>query len=162
MPQGVNNTAINPIAFVGNYLPRQCGIATFITDLYEALAAEYCEITCSAKGTVFELQADRGYAVNVPDIGGAPVLDVFLDRIGTHGRRIGGGSGVDVVDGHGRRTRSLSSGTRFPICRLLIRVSIKKTFSVSKARSSPSPWPPAVSARFSSGSNTMGTNQRQH
>jgi hypothetical protein len=27
------------IAFVGNYLPRQCGIATFTTDLCTALAA---------------------------------------------------------------------------------------------------------------------------
>ena len=29
------------IAVVGNYLPRQCGIATFTTDLCEALSAEY-------------------------------------------------------------------------------------------------------------------------
>jgi glycosyltransferase involved in cell wall biosynthesis len=29
------------IAFIGNYLPRQCGIATFTTDLCTALAAEY-------------------------------------------------------------------------------------------------------------------------
>jgi glycosyltransferase involved in cell wall biosynthesis len=29
------------IAFVGNYLPRQCGIATFTTDLCAALATEY-------------------------------------------------------------------------------------------------------------------------
>jgi glycosyltransferase involved in cell wall biosynthesis len=29
------------IAFVGNYLPRECGIATFTTDLCSALAAEY-------------------------------------------------------------------------------------------------------------------------
>ena len=31
------------IAFVGNYLPRQCGIATFTTDLCTALAAEFGE-----------------------------------------------------------------------------------------------------------------------
>ena len=29
------------IAFIGNYLPRECGIATFTTDLCTALAAEY-------------------------------------------------------------------------------------------------------------------------
>ena len=29
------------VAFVGNYLPRQCGIATFTTDLCAALGAEY-------------------------------------------------------------------------------------------------------------------------
>ncbi len=31
------------IAFVGNYLPRECGIATFTTDLCSALATEYGE-----------------------------------------------------------------------------------------------------------------------
>ena len=29
------------IAMVGNYLPRQCGIATFTTDLCDAISAEY-------------------------------------------------------------------------------------------------------------------------
>ncbi|HEY0308073.1 MAG TPA: glycosyltransferase family 4 protein [Acidobacteriaceae bacterium] len=29
------------LAFIGNYLPRQCGIATFTTDLCTAIAAEY-------------------------------------------------------------------------------------------------------------------------
>jgi glycosyltransferase involved in cell wall biosynthesis len=29
------------IAFIGNYLPRECGIATFTTDLCTAIAAEY-------------------------------------------------------------------------------------------------------------------------
>lgn len=33
-------TQINQIAVIGDYLPRQCGIATFTTDLCEALAAE--------------------------------------------------------------------------------------------------------------------------
>jgi glycosyltransferase involved in cell wall biosynthesis len=40
--------AINRIAFIGNYLPRQCGIATFTTDLCEAVAAEYGGTTCIA------------------------------------------------------------------------------------------------------------------
>src|SRR5271168_283797 len=37
------------IAFIGNYLPRQCGIATFTTDLCNALAAEY------GKGRLFAI-----------------------------------------------------------------------------------------------------------
>ncbi|MCK7483747.1 MAG: hypothetical protein M0C28_47180 [Candidatus Moduliflexus flocculans] len=32
-------SAIRRIAFIGNYMPRQCGIATFTTDLCEAIAA---------------------------------------------------------------------------------------------------------------------------
>ncbi|ACY48252.1 glycosyltransferase family 4 protein [Rhodothermus marinus] len=39
---------IRRIAFVGNYLPRQCGIATFTTDLCEAVAAAAPETTCFA------------------------------------------------------------------------------------------------------------------
>lgn len=31
------------IAFIGNYLPRQCGIATFTTDLCQAVATKYPE-----------------------------------------------------------------------------------------------------------------------
>jgi glycosyltransferase involved in cell wall biosynthesis len=36
------------IAFIGNYLPRQCGIATFTTDLCEAIATESAGATCIA------------------------------------------------------------------------------------------------------------------
>src|SRR6266480_7008411 len=39
---------LNRIAFIGNYLPRQCGIATFTTDLCEAIATEHGELTCIA------------------------------------------------------------------------------------------------------------------
>src|SRR5210317_2559384 len=35
---------INAVAVIGNYLPRQCGIATFTTDLVEALSAEAPDI----------------------------------------------------------------------------------------------------------------------
>ena len=37
---------LDRIAVIGNYQPRQCGIATFTTDLVEALASEYPKITC--------------------------------------------------------------------------------------------------------------------
>ncbi|MGH7828028.1 MAG: glycosyltransferase family 4 protein [Candidatus Binatia bacterium] len=48
MKQTSKRLSINRIAFVGNYLPRQCGIATFTTDLCEAIAAEHGETTCIA------------------------------------------------------------------------------------------------------------------
>jgi hypothetical protein len=31
---------LTTIALIGNYLPRRCGIATFTTDLLEAISAE--------------------------------------------------------------------------------------------------------------------------
>jgi glycosyltransferase involved in cell wall biosynthesis len=40
-PVSPHTTLPNRIAVVGNYLPRRCGIATFTTDLCDALHAEY-------------------------------------------------------------------------------------------------------------------------
>ncbi len=40
--------SIHRLAFIGNYLPRQCGIATFTTDLCEAIAAEDLDLKCIA------------------------------------------------------------------------------------------------------------------
>ncbi len=48
MQRGSTLSTINRIAFIGNYLPRQCGIATFTTDLCEAIAAEHSDTTCIA------------------------------------------------------------------------------------------------------------------
>jgi glycosyltransferase involved in cell wall biosynthesis len=39
---------ISSVAVIGNYLPRQCGIATFTTDLVEALLTEAPRINCWA------------------------------------------------------------------------------------------------------------------
>jgi len=39
---------ISSVAVIGNYLPRLCGIATFTTDLVEALSAEAPDINCWA------------------------------------------------------------------------------------------------------------------
>ena len=39
---------IDSVAVIGNYLPRQCGIATFTTDLVEGLSAEDPDINCWA------------------------------------------------------------------------------------------------------------------
>ncbi|MBN2562272.1 MAG: glycosyltransferase family 4 protein, partial [Phycisphaerae bacterium] len=42
----VQGTQVQRIAMIGNYLPRQCGIATFTTDLCDALAREYAGLQC--------------------------------------------------------------------------------------------------------------------
>jgi hypothetical protein len=39
---------IDSVAVIDNYLPRQCGIATFTTDLVEGLSAEAPDIYCWA------------------------------------------------------------------------------------------------------------------
>ena len=39
---------IRKIAFVGNYLPRQCGIATFTTDVCTSVAAQFPKVECFA------------------------------------------------------------------------------------------------------------------
>jgi len=39
---------IEKIAFVGNYLPRRCGIATFTSDLLTAVTARYSQTQCFA------------------------------------------------------------------------------------------------------------------
>jgi len=52
------------IAFIGNYLPRQCGIATFTTDLCEAVAAEHPGTTCIAL-PVNDIEAGYAYPSRV-------------------------------------------------------------------------------------------------
>jgi glycosyltransferase involved in cell wall biosynthesis len=48
LKQDIINSPLNRIAFIGNYLPRQCGIATFTTDLCEAIAEQYKNTACIA------------------------------------------------------------------------------------------------------------------
>jgi glycosyltransferase involved in cell wall biosynthesis len=61
--QGDNHRAkpsgIRRIAVVGNYVPRQCGIATFTTDLCEALVGEYDDLSALALAVN---DTDAGYA----------------------------------------------------------------------------------------------------
>ena len=39
---------IDSVAVIGNYMPRQCGIATFTTDLVESISAEALGVDCWA------------------------------------------------------------------------------------------------------------------
>jgi len=43
-----NKVKLGRIAVIGDYLPRRCGIATFTSDLCEALAAQYPDTSCFA------------------------------------------------------------------------------------------------------------------
>ncbi len=43
-----STSTLNCVAFIGNYMPRQCGIATFTTDLCEAISAEFSATNCIA------------------------------------------------------------------------------------------------------------------
>jgi len=59
MENGTNHSTLRRVAFIGNYLPRQCGLATFTTDLCEAISTEQPATTCIAL-PVNDL--DGGYA----------------------------------------------------------------------------------------------------
>ena len=39
-----NGDAIKHLAMIGNFLPRQCGLATFTTDVYEAMRARFPDV----------------------------------------------------------------------------------------------------------------------
>jgi len=41
-------SSLRRIAFIGNYLPRQCGIATFTSDLLAAFASSHPQSQCFA------------------------------------------------------------------------------------------------------------------
>jgi glycosyltransferase involved in cell wall biosynthesis len=58
------SSTIRRIAFIGNYMPRQCGIATFTTDLCEAIATEYDGTTCIAL-PVNDIEAGYAYPERV-------------------------------------------------------------------------------------------------
>lgn len=46
LAQPEEQRALRTVAILGNHLPRQCGIATFTTDLRDAIAAERRDIDC--------------------------------------------------------------------------------------------------------------------
>ncbi|MBN1903356.1 glycosyltransferase family 4 protein [Candidatus Sumerlaeota bacterium] len=57
-------STVDRIAFIGNYLPRQCGIATFTTDLCEAIAVQYPQTACIAL-PVNDIEAGYAYPPRV-------------------------------------------------------------------------------------------------
>jgi len=87
MGQGVKTaSSIRTIAFLGDYLPRKCGIATFTSDLLGAVAALHPEGRC--------------FAVPVNDIDGcyqhpdAVRFEIEEQDLGSYGRRRRTAAGV--------------------------------------------------------------------
>jgi glycosyltransferase involved in cell wall biosynthesis len=64
MNDTTNNSKLDRIAFIGNYSPRQCGIATFTTDLCEAIATQYSQKTCIVL-PVNDIEAGYAYPTRV-------------------------------------------------------------------------------------------------
>ena len=64
MEQSSSASTIKRLGFIGNYLPRQCGIATFTTDLCEAIATQYPQTTCIAL-PVNDTEAGYAYPTRV-------------------------------------------------------------------------------------------------
>lgn len=64
MNRSTIKSTLNRLAFIGNYLPRQCGIATFTTDLCEAVATEYDGTKCIAL-PVNDLETGYAYPARV-------------------------------------------------------------------------------------------------
>jgi glycosyltransferase involved in cell wall biosynthesis len=62
-------TASNRIAFIGNSLPRRCGIATFTTDLHNAVAAsrgdlETVIVAMTDHGQIYDYPSTVGFQIN--------------------------------------------------------------------------------------------------
>src|SRR5437016_70511 len=70
-------STISRIGFIGNYLPRQCGIATFTTDLCEAIAAEYGGTTCIAL-PVNDIETGYAYPARVRFVLAEKDIDSYL------------------------------------------------------------------------------------
>ncbi len=62
--------AMNRIAFIGNSLPRRCGIATFTTDLQHAVAASRADLE-----TVIVAMTDHGQVYDYPSTVGFQIND---------------------------------------------------------------------------------------
>src|SRR4030042_912059 len=81
MENGSTHSMIKRMAFIGNYLPRQCGIATFTTDLCEAMATEYRDTTCIAM-PVNDIEAGYAYPARVRFELKEKDIDSYRTRLG--------------------------------------------------------------------------------
>lgn len=84
-------TGLDRIAFIGNSLPRRCGIATFTTDLRDAVATSRNDVD-----TRIVAMNDHGHAYDYPSSVSLQIGDHTLDDY-AHAAEALNASGVNVV-----------------------------------------------------------------
>ncbi len=84
-------SSMRTIAFLGNYLPRKCGIATFTSDVLEAVAARHPQSRCFAVAV-----NDVGGCYRYPDAVRFEIEEQDLDSYRRAAEYLNG-SNVDVV-----------------------------------------------------------------
>src|ERR1700704_6082021 len=68
----MGNSEINKIAFVGDYLPRKCGIATFTHDMYASVAGHCPDAECfvvpvNDRSEGYEYPPEVRFEIDEPD-----------------------------------------------------------------------------------------------
>ena len=69
----MRNSEIRKIAFVGDYLPRKCGIATFTSDMYASLARRFLDTECfvvpvNDRPEGYDYPPEVRFEINEPDL----------------------------------------------------------------------------------------------
>ena len=115
---------ISRVAFIGNYVPRQCGIATFTTDLCEAIAAGYADTSCIAL-PVNDIEGGYSYPPrvrfelteqNIDSSAGVGRSCRPVRSIGRHERTRRGVSAGDIWRAAGEDRYYPSRNSRFAVC----------------------------------------------
>jgi glycosyltransferase involved in cell wall biosynthesis len=84
-------TQLGRLAFIGNSLPRRCGIATFTTDLQQAVST-----LCADVETSIVAMTDHGFAYDYPSVVRIQVNDDRIEDY-VHAADVLNASQVDVV-----------------------------------------------------------------
>ncbi|OYX04690.1 MAG: glycosyl transferase family 1, partial [Rhizobiales bacterium 32-66-8] len=84
-------TPLSRVAFIGNSLPRRCGIATFTTDLQQAVAAAQPQLK-----TMIVAMNDEGHAYDYPSVVRIQIHDQKLTDY-VHAADVLNAAQVDVV-----------------------------------------------------------------
>lgn len=84
MNHGTIAGTIRRIAILGNHLPRQCGIATFTTDLSDSIAAQFSKLDCvvvamNDRGQSYLYPPRVGFEIDESDIGSYRRAAEFLN-----------------------------------------------------------------------------------